>query len=208
MTGQAHNSRGWRFVTNGQSAGMKNGEAPIPHCAWNAAINADSQALLYSCAMREYPTPVYRTAESVILIGVMAVYDTQAEASERIPHQWRDFLKAHPALDSNTELRGASPCTGDGKIHYLTGVAHRSEDGSVMGDRLNLEAGEYAVVQVNDAALLRETWVWLLRDWLPASGRRERNAPEFEKFAGISESGLPVGPVEIWIPLEPLATSH
>jgi AraC family transcriptional regulator len=55
--------------------------------------------------------------------------------------------------------------------------------------------------------LLRDTWVWLLRHWLPASGRQEKNAPEFERFTNISETGTPIGPVEIWIPLEPLATN-
>jgi predicted transcriptional regulator YdeE len=75
----------------------------------------------------------------------------------------------------------------------------------VGGERLTLEAGEYAVVRVNDAALLRDAWIWLLRDWLPTSGRREKNAPEFERFTSISEAGTPIGPVEIWIPLEPAA---
>jgi predicted transcriptional regulator YdeE len=157
--------------------------------------------------MREHPIPVFRTIENVLLIGTMAIYDTQAEASERIPHQWREFRKSHPALNSSFEFLGASPCTGDRRIHYLTGVAQENWDGSVSGEPLNLEAGEYAVVQVDDAALLRDTWIWLLGSWLPISGRREKKAPEFEKYTSISETGLPVGPVEIWIPLEPLATS-
>ena len=76
-----------------------------------------------------------------------------------------------------------------------------------LGDRLTLAAGEYAVVRVDDAALLRDTWIWLLTNWLPASGRQEKNAPEFERFTSISESGSPIGPVEIWIPLEPIAKS-
>ena len=65
--------------------------------------------------------------------------------------------------------------------------------------------GEYAVVNINEAALLRDTWTWLLGSWLASTGRRERNAPEFERYSRISEAGTPVGPVEIWIPLEPLA---
>ena len=73
------------------------------------------------------------------------------------------------------------------------------------GERLTLEAGEYAFVRVNNGPSLRKTWSWLLRHWLPSSGRREKNALEFERFAGISEAGTPIGPVEIWIPLEPLA---
>ncbi len=53
----------------------------------------------------------------------MAIYDSQAEASQRIPQQWRAFRLAHPVLGSSAKLYGASPCTGDRRIHYLPGVA-------------------------------------------------------------------------------------
>ena len=157
--------------------------------------------------MAEHPIPIFRTIQNVLLIGTMAIYDSQAEASERIPHQWREFRNTHPLLGSHSDFRGASPCTGDRKIHYLTGVAQENWDGSGDGELLNLEAGEYAVVQLGDTGLLRDTWIWLLGSWLPASGRREKKAPEFEKYADISERGFPIGPVEIWIPLEPLTES-
>jgi AraC family transcriptional regulator len=140
-----------------------------------------------------------------LLIGTMATYNSQAEASQGIPQQWRSFLADHPALESSSNFYGASPCTADRKIHYLTGVAHGSPESVVGGEPLTLEAGEYAVVRVNEAALLRDTWTWLLGPWLANSGRREKNAPEFERFTSISEAGVPIGPVEIWIPLEPLA---
>lgn len=155
-------------------------------------------AMAYRC------NPVFRTIEEVLLIGTMAVYGSQAEASQGIPQQWRAFRLAHPTLEGSSKFYGASPCTGDHKIHYLTGVAHESPGSVAGGERLTLEAGEYAVVPVDDTTLLRDTWVWLLGDWLANSGRQERNAPEFERFAGISEAGTPIGPVEIWIPLEPL----
>jgi AraC family transcriptional regulator len=157
--------------------------------------------------MAEHPTPAFRTTESVLLTGTMAIYDSQAQASEQIPHQWRNFLLSHPALGSSSKFYGASPCTPDRKIHYLTGVALEGPESPIAGERLTLEAGEYAVVRVDDAALLRDTWIWLLTNWLPASGRQEKNAPEFERFTSISESGSPIGPVEIWIPLEPIAKS-
>jgi len=155
--------------------------------------------------MTDRPTPVFRTIEEVSLIGTMAIYASQAEASQGIPQQWRAFRLAHPALESGAKFYGASPCTGDRKIHYLTGVADEGPNGVVDGERLTLEPGEYALIRVSDTALLRDTWTWLLRDWLPTSGRRERNAPEFERYTGISEAGTPIGPVEIWIPLEPLS---
>src|ERR1700679_2464451 len=155
-------------------------------------------------AMVDRPSPVFRTIEEVSLIGTMATYDSQDEASQGIPLQWRAFRLAHPALETSSKLYGASPCTGDRKIHYLTGVQYEGPD-SVGGERLTLEAGEYAVVHVKDTALLRNTWTWLLGHWLATSGRREKNAPEFERFTSISEAGTPIGPIEIWIPLEPLS---
>jgi AraC family transcriptional regulator len=157
--------------------------------------------------MAERPDPVFRTIEDVLLIGTMSIYDSQAQASQDIPRQWREFRLTHPALGSRSKFYGASPCTSDRKIHYLTGVAQESPESLIGGERLTLEAAEYAVVRVNDTALLRDTWTWLLKNWLPASGRREKHAPEFERFTGISEAGSPIGPVEIWIPLEPLATN-
>lgn len=122
------------------------------------------------------PSPTLSTIEDMSLIGTTAIYDSQAEASERIPHQWREFRLSHPMLGSSAEFYGASPCTDDRKIHYLTGVARDGRDGSITGERLTLKAGEYAVVRVDDASLLRDTWIWLLKSWLPKSGRREERA--------------------------------
>ena len=155
----------------------------------------------------EQPIPVFRTIEDVPLIGTMAIYDSQTEVSELVPYQWREFRLRHPALVSDSAFYGASPCTADQKIHYFTGVAQGGRDDSLNGEPLTLEAGEYAVVLVDDPASLRDTWIWLLGSWLPTSGRRERRAPEFERFTGVSKDGSPIGPVEIWIPLEPPATT-
>jgi hypothetical protein len=77
----------------------------------------------------------------------------------------------------------------------------------IGGERLRLEAGEYAVVRVDDMALLRDTWIWLPGSGLSTSGGRENNVPDFKRFTRIAEAGTPIGPVEIWIPLEPLANN-
>ena len=152
--------------------------------------------------MAERPNPSLRVLEKVSLTGTMAVYASQAEASLRIPQQWREFRSAHPSLSSSARLYGASPCTGDHKIHYLTGVERDGAESLIQGENLTLEAGEYAVVQVDDPDSLRDTWMYLLESWLPASGRKEKQTPEFERYTGISEAGTPIGPVEVWIPLE------
>jgi AraC family transcriptional regulator len=156
--------------------------------------------------MTDRSNPVFRTTGEILLIGTMATYSSQAEASQGIPQQWRLFLAEHPELKSSSNLYSASPCTSDRKIHYLAGVAHGSSETLFDGEFVRLEAGEYAIVPINEPALLRETWTWLLGSWLDGSGRREKHAPEFERYAGIAEDGTPICPVEIWIPLEPLTS--
>jgi predicted transcriptional regulator YdeE len=52
--------------------------------------------------MADRPNPVFRTIEELSLIGTMATYDSQAEASQGIPQQWRAFRLAHPALESSS----------------------------------------------------------------------------------------------------------
>ena len=150
--------------------------------------------LYYSSAMTERSHPAFRTSGQISLTGRMASYGSQAEASEGIPEQWRLFLGENPAIGGCGSFYGASPCTSDRKIHYLSGVAQGST-GWVEVESLVLEAGEYAVLRVDEVASLRETWTWLLGTWLVGSGRRERNAPEFERYTAISEAGVPVGPI-------------
>lgn len=153
--------------------------------------------------MNEWPVPSFCSIEAVPLVGTMAVYDSQPAVAEGVAQQWRAFRLQHASLGEAVQFYGASPCTDDRKIHYLTGVVERGTNHLIDGDRLTLEAGEYAVVRLDDPSRLRETWIWLLGTWLPSSGHRERHAPEFEKFSGIAENGAPTGTVELWIPLEP-----
>src|SRR5579859_5853457 len=44
------------------------------------------------------PNPSLHVIEKVLLTGTMAVYASQAEASLRIPKQWKEFRSAHPSL--------------------------------------------------------------------------------------------------------------
>ena len=83
--------------------------------------------------MAENPIPVFRTMEELLLSGTMAIYESQAELSELVPRQWRQFRLRHPELSSDAEFYGASPCTNDRKIHYLTGVARGSSEGTGPG---------------------------------------------------------------------------
>src|SRR5271169_379575 len=116
-----------RFKSNGQPLER----SQVPHISLSRCGLSFDPTCSTLTAMADRPTPVFRTIEEVSLIGTMAIYDSQAEASQGIPQQWRAFRLAHPALESSSKFYGASPCTGDRKIHYLTGVAYEGPDGVV-----------------------------------------------------------------------------
>jgi hypothetical protein len=69
--------------------------------------------------MTDRPNPVFRTTGEVLLIGTMATYNSQAEASQGIPQQWRLFLVDHPALESSSNFYGASPSLATARFTTL-----------------------------------------------------------------------------------------
>jgi hypothetical protein len=99
--------------------------------------------------MTDRPNPVFRTAGEVLLTGRMAIYGSQAEASEGIPGQWRLFLGEHSAVGGGASFYGASPCTGDRKIHYLSGVAQASTS---LVERLRVTVERRPSLRCNQAS--------------------------------------------------------
>jgi AraC family transcriptional regulator len=153
------------------------------------------------------PTPEFRHSQTILLAGTMVLYNSQAEATEKIPAQWADLLaRPVPELHTARSLYGASPCTDDHKLHYFTGIEVPNYEGVNSPARLTIEDGEYAVFTVENIADLRSTWTWALSQWLPSSGRKERNAPEFERYTAPYNPERASGPIGVWIPLEPQGT--
>lgn len=79
--------------------------------------------------MAERPIPVFRTFESVILVGIMAIYDAQAEASERIPQSGAIFgyVIRRSAIAATSAARRRAQGTGGSTtsraLHRKTGMA-------------------------------------------------------------------------------------
>ena len=159
--------------------------------------------------MASRPKAEFRLAEAMVLTGILAVYETQAEASAKIPEQWQRFLSLPlPEIKEAETVYGASPCTGDHKIHYLCGVAGTARMPEADFQELALPAGEYAIFTVDEHALRGDTWGWIFDEWIPASGYRERSAPEFERFPKTKGAHTLGTPVELGVPIEQRPTSQ
>jgi AraC family transcriptional regulator len=137
--------------------------------------------------MSTMPEPEFRHSRAIQLAGTMVIYNSQAEATEKIPAQWHELLSR--LLDRNAAV-----------LHYHCGIDVSDDEPTYLPDRITLEEGEYAVFTVDTVVALRDTWIWALTRWLPSSGRKEKKAPEFERYS----SGITSGPIEIWIPMEPI----
>lgn len=95
------------------------------------------------------------------------------------------------------------------ELDYLIGV--QVEKGSVAPEGLSqvaLAAGEYAVFLTQPAAneqefhaAMRACWGYIFEQWLPHSGRTQRNVPTFERYDERSDVDRPDRQCEVWIPL-------
>lgn len=95
------------------------------------------------------------------------------------------------------------------ELDYLIGV--EVEEGSVAPQGLSLvelAAGEYAVFLTPPAAneqefheAMRACWEYIFEQWLPRSGRTQRNVPTFERYDERSDADRPDRQCEVWIPL-------
>jgi len=94
---------------------------------------------------------------------------------------------------------------GRGGFLYIAGV---EVDGSGVlppgFSRQVLKPQRYAVFEHHGKVSgLGHTFEKIFKQWLPASGERTADAPEFERYGEAFDTYLASGTVEIWIPLEP-----
>ncbi len=108
--------------------------------------------------MSERLNPIFRMIEKVQLIGTMTIYDSQAEVAQRIPQQWLDLRAAYrrsAAVQFSTARLLAPAIT---RPIISAELNRKTRRGANVGrEYLTLEAGEYAVVRVEDTALLGKT---------------------------------------------------
>jgi AraC family transcriptional regulator len=91
-----------------------------------------------------------------------------------------------------------------GHFDYVAGVAVSSLAGlppELSGVRI--PARSYLVFRHRGhVSGIHATWRAIMEHWLPASGRRLADAPNFERYAEDFDGRTGVGGVEIWVPVD------
>jgi predicted transcriptional regulator YdeE len=106
--------------------------------------------------------------------------------------------------------RGPAPASrlrrvGAHDLEYLVGVEVASVDAlpAELG-RMRVPAVRYAVfTHAGPVETIRTTWNAALNEWLPSSGFRSAQTPDFERYDERFDAATGSGIVEIWVGVVP-----
>jgi len=145
----------------------------------------------------------YEDGRPMLFAGIRRQH-TFASAGQEIPRQWRDFEKlGRLPAQIGTTAYGAI-CGGDPKtqtMEYMCAVEVASFEGLPKDlGRMRVPAVRYAVFRHDDnIAKVRATWDRIFSEWLPSSGLRSANTPDFEVYDERFDPKTGDGGVEIWV---------
>jgi AraC family transcriptional regulator len=149
--------------------------------------------------------PRRETGAALLVAGLRVRYAEETIAG--IPMQWQRFV---PFIDSISGRIGGQAygvcCNFDesGQFDYVCGVAVSSLDGlpaELSGVRIPPQ--QYLVFRHRGhVSGIHATWQAIMDRWLPGSGLRMVNAPNFERYSEDFDANSGLGGVEIWVPVE------
>jgi AraC family transcriptional regulator len=149
--------------------------------------------------------PRFENFKTLLIAGLSERYN--AETTAGIPAQWQRFV---PHLGHIPGQVGRTTygvvCQGDdaGNIEYICGV--EVSDFSKLPpelSRLRIPEQRYAVFTHRDhVSTIRRTWYTIWNKWLPESGYKTAEGPEFERYGKEFDPRSGNGGFEIWVPIK------
>lgn len=150
-------------------------------------------------------TPRFEDGRAILLAGLREQHSFD-QAAASIPVQWQRFV-ALGLLPPNGATTYGVMCGTDQaarSFEYMCAVEVPSFDGlrAEIG-RMRIPPQHYAVfTHKGHVATLRQTWDAIWSEWLPTSGFRPANTPDFERYDERFNPMTGEGVIEIWFPLE------
>jgi AraC family transcriptional regulator len=179
--------------------------------ALRARGNLDELKLMEAIKMDETllnnlePPRFETTHKPLLIVGLSERYNMETSAG--IPAQWQRFA---PHIGHIPEQVGRATygvlCNSDdaGNMEYISGVeVSNFSKAPAELSRLRIPEQRYAVFTHRDhIATMRRTWFTILNKWLPESGHKLAEGPEFEKYGERFDPRTGNGGLEIWIPIK------
>jgi len=155
--------------------------------------------------LAELPPPRFENAGQLLIAGLAERYHCDG-SSAAIPSQWQRFVPHLGRIPGQVGGVAYGVCYNSddaGNFDYLCAV-QVADFSQLPGDwsRLRISAHRYAVFEHRDhVATIRRTWNTIWNKWLPESGHRAVDAPDFERYSENFDSRTGTGGIEIWIPV-------
>jgi len=150
------------------------------------------------------PAPRFETGKALLVAGIVGRYS--AENGAGIPSQWQRFNQAAVHIpDRVGRVSYGVCCNGDdaGSFDYIAGVevSDFSDLPREFG-RVRIPEARYAVFTHSDhISTIRRTVNTIWNHWLPASGLKIAEAPNFERYDESFDPATGNGGLEIWVPV-------
>jgi len=149
--------------------------------------------------------PRFATGKPLLIAGVGERYTCESGAA--IPGQWQRFHQSVDGIPGRVgKVAYGVCCNGDdaGNFDYIAGVEVSDfSDLPREFSRARIPEARYAVFSHREhISTIRRTVNTIWNHWLPASGLKAADAPNFERYDENFDSLTGNGGLEIWIPVK------
>ncbi len=155
--------------------------------------------------LAELAEPRFESRNAFLVAGLSVRYDYES-CGGGIPAQWQRFgpyLGNVPGQIGSIAY-GLRYNSDDSGLDYLCGV-EVGEFSQLPPElsRVRVPANRYAVfTHSGHISAIRSTWYTIWNKWLPKSGHRLADAPDFERYGAEFDARTGRGDVEIWVPIK------
>jgi predicted transcriptional regulator YdeE len=152
-------------------------------------------------------TPRFEQGRTMLLAGLRRHHEF-AESVRGLPDQWHEFMRLDPIAGQIGKTAYGVMCGADPDkqtLEYMCGVEVEGFENLPAGlGRMRVPAQRYAVfTHADNVATIRTTWEGILNGWLPKSGFKSAQTPDFEVYDASFNGETGEGGVEIWIGITP-----
>ena len=168
-------------------------------------IKLQEPILMDSTLTDNLQAPRFQTGKPLLVAGIGERYTCETGAA--IPGQWQRFHQSVATFPGRIgPVAYGVCCNGDdaGNFDYIAGVEVADfSDLPREFSRVRIPEAKYAVFTHSDhISTIRRTVNTIWNHWLPASGLKAADAPNFERYDENFDPLTGNGGLEIWIPVK------
>jgi AraC family transcriptional regulator len=169
-------------------------------------LRLQEPVMMDSTALDHLKPPRFETSKPLLVAGVgeRITHDNQGAG---IPNQWQRFQQSADNIPGRIgKLAFGVCCNGDdaGNFDYIAGVEVTDfSDLPREFSRVRIPEQKYAVFTHSEhISTIRRTVNTIWNHWLPMSGMKAADAPNFERYDEKFDPLTGNGGLEIWIPVK------